>query len=244
MADTTLTPSQLNPDEQQILDRLLATRADLILLKQDRTTYVKSCDVISLYNNVIEQVNLLNEIRRVHVKENKGISDTFNNCHLLRLTVRNYLVDQVLEECFQLISLFFMTIGRNNEGPAAYALTSTILRLLDHLTESELYCAKDLAHVSQTLVNLSETVKGSEAKHCPHLITLLSSRLEACKEACLNLQRQLQRLDPGVAETHEKLISILRSISLANTKGKVIGYHRTVCKYLLIWGPLVLEFRS
>ncbi len=27
-------------------------------------------------------------------------------------------VDNVLDDCFQLISLFFLTIGRNNEAPA------------------------------------------------------------------------------------------------------------------------------
>ena len=27
-------------------------------------------------------------------------------------------VDRILEDCFQLISLFFLTIGRNNEAPA------------------------------------------------------------------------------------------------------------------------------
>jgi hypothetical protein len=114
-----------------------------------------------------------------------------------------------------------MTIGRNNEAPAAYALTSTIKRLLDHLTESSLYSAKDLAHVSQTLENLGEMVKSSEGKYSPRLVTLLGNHLEVCREACCNLQKQLQRLDPEVAETHEKLISIMRSISLANTKAKV-----------------------
>lgn len=29
------------------------------------------------------------------------------------------LVDTVLDDCLQLISLFFMTVGRNNEAPAA-----------------------------------------------------------------------------------------------------------------------------
>jgi len=29
------------------------------------------------------------------------------------------IVDTVLDDCFQLISLFFLTIGRNNEAPAA-----------------------------------------------------------------------------------------------------------------------------
>ena len=35
-------------------------------------------------------------------------------------------VDKVLDDCFQLISLSFMTIGRNKEAPAVYATLSTI----------------------------------------------------------------------------------------------------------------------
>jgi hypothetical protein len=131
------------------------------------------------------------------------------------------IVDRVLEGCFQLISLFFMTIGRNNEAPAAYALTSTIKRLLDHLTEVELYSAKDLAHISHTLENLGEIMKNAEGTYSPKVVTLLSNRLEVCKGLCSNLQQRLQRLDPALAETHEKLISLLRSISHANTKTRV-----------------------
>lgn len=29
-----------------------------------------------------------------------------------------FIVDTVLDDCFQLISLFFLTVGRNNEAPA------------------------------------------------------------------------------------------------------------------------------
>ena len=111
----------------------------MTLLKQDRTTYVKSTDVMILYDRVMEQVKLLNDIR-----SEKPDQET--------------QVDRVLDSCFQLISLFFMTIGRNNEAPAAYALTSTIKRLLDHLTEVGLYSAKDLDHISATLQNLRQIV--------------------------------------------------------------------------------------
>jgi hypothetical protein len=77
MADTPMAPTPIDPKEQQILDQLLAIQADLTLLKQDRTTYVKSSDVLSLYDKVIEQVRLLNEIRSDHhEKENKGTSIT------------------------------------------------------------------------------------------------------------------------------------------------------------------------
>jgi chemotaxis protein histidine kinase CheA len=118
-----------------------------------------------------------------------------------------------------------MTIGKNSEAPAAYALTSTIRRLLDHLTEVQLYSAKDLAHVAHTIENLSEIVSTSHGKHSPYLVTLLVNRLDVCRELCSNLQQKLERLDPGLTEIHEKLISILRSMSAANTKAKVQEYY-------------------
>jgi hypothetical protein len=114
-----------------------------------------------------------------------------------------------------------MTIGRNNEAPAAYSLTSTIKRLLDHLIEADLYSAKDLTHVAHTLENLREIVRTSDASHSPKLLTLLSNRIELCQGSLTTLQGRLARLGGDLPAIHEKLISILRSISLANTKAKV-----------------------
>lgn len=37
-----------------------------------------------------------------------------------------FTVDTVLDDCFQLISLFFLTIGKNQEAPAAYSAISTV----------------------------------------------------------------------------------------------------------------------
>lgn len=63
MTDTPNVPLPVDPREQPILDNLLLLRDQLTLLKQDRTTYVKSSDVMQLYDKVVEQVRLLNEIR-------------------------------------------------------------------------------------------------------------------------------------------------------------------------------------
>lgn len=150
-------------------------------------------------------------------------------------------MDRVLEACFQLISLFFMTIGRNNEAPAAYALTSTIKRLLDHLTEVELYSEKDLSHIAHTLGNLSDIIKAAHEKHSDKLVTLLTHRLEVCRKLCTNLQRRLQRLDPALQDIWEKLISLLRSISLANTRSKVSRWYDL---YLLFVGALSMSSLS
>lgn len=114
-----------------------------------------------------------------------------------------------------------MTIGRNNEAPAAYALTSTIKRALDHLMEVKLYSAKDLTHVEHTLGNLREIVKKSEPTHSLKMLTLLSNRIEVCQGMVTTLQTRLARLGGDLPAIHEKLISILRSISLENTRSKV-----------------------
>ena len=114
-----------------------------------------------------------------------------------------------------------MTIGRNNEAPAAYALTSTIKRLLAHLREVDLYSEKDLTHCSHTLERLRKIVKDAEGEYSPYFITLLSNRVELCQATLTDLQNRLDRLGGDLLSIHEKLISILRSISLANTKTKV-----------------------
>lgn len=120
-----------------------------------------------------------------------------------------------------MLSLFFMTIGRNNEAPAAYALTSTIKRLLDHLLEVNFYSEKDLAHIAQTLENLRTVMTNASTSYSPKLITLLSNRLELCQISLTKLQKRLERVGTELAPTYEKLVSVLRSISRENTRTKV-----------------------
>lgn len=113
-----------------------------------------------------------------------------------------------------------MTIGRNNEAPAAYALTSTIKRLLDHLTEVDLYSEKDLIHISHTLDKLRQNVKDGHSTYSEKLVTLLTNRIEVCQVSLSELQGRLSRLHGELPSIHETLISILRSVSLANTRTK------------------------
>lgn len=73
MTDSPAVRIPLDPHEQPILDRLLSIRTELELLKQDKSTYVKSQDVINLYNQVVDQVELLNGIRtQKRHEQNRG----------------------------------------------------------------------------------------------------------------------------------------------------------------------------
>ena len=79
MSDSPAVQAPLDPQESPILDRVLYLRDKLSLLKQDKSTYVKSHDVLRLYDEVIEEVHQLNVIREKHGKpleQNRGLSFT------------------------------------------------------------------------------------------------------------------------------------------------------------------------
>ncbi|KAM0188749.1 hypothetical protein ACHAPA_009291 [Fusarium lateritium] len=206
--DTPAIPMPRDPRERAILDKLQLVRDRLLLLKQDRTNYIRTQDVMPLFDDTMDQVKDLTVVRA----ETGDKEET--------------RLDKVLESCFQLLSLFYLTIGRNNEAPATYAMTSTVKRLLDHLTEAELYSAKDLGSIQSTLEDLSKSIRDAasdpspDKRHPPYMLTLLENRVELCNSTLSRLQKRLQKLPGYLLEAHEKLISILRSISLANTKSK------------------------
>lgn len=75
MSDSPFAHAPLDPREKPILESLLLIRDKLLLLKQDRSTYIKSQDVIPLYDQVIEQVQSLNVIREDNkLEQNRGTS--------------------------------------------------------------------------------------------------------------------------------------------------------------------------
>ncbi|KAF4994787.1 hypothetical protein FDECE_12992 [Fusarium decemcellulare] len=206
--DTPAIPLPRDPRERAILDKLTMVRDQLLLLKQDRTNYIRTQDVMPLFDQTMDQVKELTVVRAEtgDKEENR--------------------LDKVLESCFQLLSLFYLTIGRNNEAPATYALTSTIKRLLDHLVEADLYSAKDLGSIKTTLEDLCKSIhdaandESPDKRHPPYMLTLLENRVELCNTTLAKLQKRLERVPESLLGTHEKLVSILRSISLANTKSK------------------------
>ena len=63
----------LDPREEPILHKLTACREDLLRLKQDKSTYIRSQDFLPLYEAVVEQVHRLNEVRvEKSLEQNQG----------------------------------------------------------------------------------------------------------------------------------------------------------------------------
>lgn len=59
-------PVPLDPQEQPILERLLRIRDALLLLKRDKSSYIKSRDVLPQYEEVTGVVEQLNVVRKDH----------------------------------------------------------------------------------------------------------------------------------------------------------------------------------
>jgi hypothetical protein len=202
MADSPITNAPVGPQEKPILDKLLLTRDKLLLLKQDKSTYVKSSDVLPLYEQVIEQVQILNDVRgQEHLVQNR--------------------VDTVLDDCLQLVSLFFMAVGRNNEAPALYAMTGTLMRLCHHLKEAAFYSTKDLNGLDSTLNKMQSTLEHGKEVYSHHLLTRIQYRLEICRHLLKDLRDFLSALSPEMIPTWEKLVSLIRAIAALNTRSQV-----------------------
>jgi uncharacterized coiled-coil protein SlyX len=202
MTDSPFQRIPLDPKEQPVLDRILVIRDHLSLLKQDRSTYVKSADVQKYYEQLIEQVERLNKVRESRREEQNR-------------------VDTVLDDCFRLISLFFLTIGRNREAPAIYSAVSTVDRLLNHLKEAAFYLPKDLESIDHHLNKWSKTIERGREEHSEALLTLLEARIAIGKATLEELKSPLSRLEGSTMKTYEKLVSILRSLSACNARSRV-----------------------
>jgi hypothetical protein len=201
MSDSPAVRAPLDPQEQPILDRLLSIRTQLELMKQDKSCFVKTDDVLRLYSETIDQVHLLNNIRTSKREEQNR-------------------VDTVLDDCFQLLSLAFMTIGKNSEAPAMYSIVSTIKRLLDHLKEAAFYSPKDLDMACGQLQIFRDNIEKGKDSYDPHLVTLLEARIDICRAAITELRQNLSSLTAEDLPIYEQLVSILRSLSACNVRSQ------------------------
>lgn len=84
MTDSPSLQASLDPVEEPILCNILHLRDELSFLKQDKSTYIRSHDVLHLYNQLLEQIHHLNVVRQEHGKpleQNRGrITYPPSNC--------------------------------------------------------------------------------------------------------------------------------------------------------------------
>ncbi|KAA1470329.1 hypothetical protein DENSPDRAFT_836110 [Dentipellis sp. KUC8613] len=193
----------VSQEELPILEAVINIRNRLTALKKDRGEYIKASDVNNLYQAIIKQVTKLNDVRN---------DDTAYNNRL----------DTLLADVFNLLSLFFLTIGKTKEAPATYSQLASMRQILDHMNESAVYNESDLAPFQRRLNELRNIIKhdAESGKHSEAMTKLLERQLGDCESKLRSLQDSLAVLSVELIPIHEKLVNIRRKlVALAAKEG-------------------------
>ncbi|KAI0028676.1 hypothetical protein K488DRAFT_89503 [Vararia minispora EC-137] len=193
----------VSQEELPILESVINIRNRLTALKKDRGEYIKASDVNTLYQAVIRQVTRLNDVRQDDV-------------------VYNNRLDTLLADVFNLLSLFFLTVGRTKEAPATYSQLASMKQILGHMNESAIYNESDLSPFHRRLNELRNIIKhDSETGRHPEAMTkLLERQLHECESVLNELQESLAVLSVELVPIHERLVSIRRKlVALAAKEG-------------------------
>ncbi|CCH41155.1 hypothetical protein BN7_692 [Wickerhamomyces ciferrii] len=185
--------NEIPQHENNVFSKLTEIRSKLSSMKKDRSQYLNSKDVLKIYNDVLLVVKNLNQIR-----------EQFPNEHLPNR------VDQVLDDVFQLLSLFFITVGLTKSAPATYASLSTVQRLLEHLNESRVYTHHDLKPIKERLDEISNIINENKVEEEEDF--LLKHKLKECFLEYNEVENKVEDVDDSLSSILEELISTRRKL--------------------------------
>lgn len=188
---------------EAVAEKLVKLRDSLVKLKEDRTTYVKSSSVVRLYDELCEYIRQAQEFE----------SELLNGPR-----ESGSKLGELVTDCYELISLFFLTVGRNNEPPAVYAPSVIIKRLLEHLNESGNFSRKDLVPLQRTLTNMRENIEHGRPLYNSLIISMLESQVSASEKSLKELKKRLEPVPAELEGILERLVSLRRSIKACESK--------------------------
>ncbi|GAA5997248.1 hypothetical protein JCM5350_001344 [Sporobolomyces pararoseus] len=242
--------------ELPVLESLVHIRNRLTALKKDRTEYLRAKDVLDIYASLMTQVTRLNEIRSTTTTTTEGEEEVTQQPVVEQEENR---VDTILNDVFQLLSLFFLRIGKSRESPATFCQLGTMKRLLTHLNESGIYTESDLKPYQTRLTELKEIIKegdpsnllnpdqdeerrrGTEEEVLQELqrdqamTKLMYEKWDNCDKLVKKLSSSLNQLSSELAPLHQRLITLRRSLA------SIAARPRPSINDL---NPILLELRS
>ncbi|CDK28857.1 unnamed protein product [Kuraishia capsulata CBS 1993] len=189
-----MTHSDVVPkQEEAVYAELVEVRQHLSKIKRDHSKFLNSKDIQLLYDQVFVELKQIREIRANEPAE------AFPN-----------KVDILVDECFQLISLCFVTVGLAKTAPATYASLSTVQRLLEHLHEGGVYTHHDLQPIDERLSEIRAII--DQAENSSQETTVLEAKLKTCVEEYENLKKELENLPSDLEAVINRLLTIRRTL--------------------------------
>lgn len=124
-------------------------------------------------------------------------------------------VDQVLNDVFTLVSLFFLTIGKTKESPGTFCQIASMRQLLDHMNESGIYTQQDLQPFCQRLNVLKMIIRKDkeEGRHPEAIFKLMMRKLEDTERLLQTLLKSLSVLSVELVPIHQRLVHIRRQLA-------------------------------
>ncbi|KAJ1643903.1 hypothetical protein J3B02_002894 [Coemansia erecta] len=194
--------------EQPVLNTLIGIRNRLAALKKDRGNYFRPNEIVGMYNELLQQVRVLQNVRATEHHDN----DTFKN-----------RVDSVLDECFQLFSLFYLALGKNKEVPATYVQLVTIKQNFELFNETGIYTDADLEPFQERLQEIRQLIdrekrkeeeQEEEEEEAPRPeIRLVSRRLRQCETELAALEETTRVIGDCLMPIYEELVFIRRRLT-------------------------------
>ncbi|KAJ2521872.1 hypothetical protein H4217_001122 [Coemansia sp. RSA 1939] len=191
--------------EQPILNTLISVRNRLAALKKDRGNYYRPNDIVGLYNDTLEQVRLLYGVRK---------SENHDN-----IMFKNR-IDSVLDECFQLFSLFYLALGKSKEIPATYVQLVSIKQNIEMLKESGIYTDADLEPFRTRLRDIREIAdneasneESDEIYMARPELKLVFLRLSQCEKELGELEENTRIISDELMPIYEELVHIRRRLT-------------------------------
>ncbi|CAG8627653.1 24817_t:CDS:2 [Cetraspora pellucida] len=194
-------------EELSILEALINIRNRLQALKKDQQNYVKVQAVTKIYDEVTEQVTKLNDIRESAAEP----------------PAKDNRVNDVLDDVFQLLSLFFITIGKSRESPATHAQLATIKQCLEHLNESGAYTKNELLAHQNRLNEIRNIIDAGRDEVIPEpQMKLLKKKLVACETVLNQLLESVSNMSEELVPIHQSLVDIKRNLGAIGAKSEFV----------------------
>ncbi|KAJ1730112.1 hypothetical protein LPJ61_003190 [Coemansia biformis] len=196
--------------EQPILGSLIAIRNRLAALKKDRGNYYRPNDIVSLYGELLAQATQLQSVRASEHHD----YDAYNN-----------RLDSVLDDCYQLFSLFYLALGKNKEVPATYVQLVTIKQNFELMNDTGIYTDDDLKPFTDRLGEIRQLVDTEAAGEGVRAdeggvaqleleLELVSRRLRQCEKELALLKETTRVIDDSLMPVYEELMRIRRRLAV------------------------------
>ncbi|ODO09098.1 hypothetical protein I350_02698 [Cryptococcus amylolentus CBS 6273] len=207
-------------EELPVLEALINIRNRLTALKkathplQDTTRFIRAPDVMPIYNATVKQITRLVNVRDEQSQSHPNLNSGSSSSAKPPLPEPNR-VDQLLADVFQLLSLFFLTIGKSRETPATYCQIASMRQILIHMNESGAYTEQFLIPFRERLDQLKQVIKqdSTEGKHPEAVVRLMLSKLEAVERQLDELFQSLTVLSIELVPIHQRLVALRKQLS-------------------------------